>query len=104
MSYWRRGGFGNPRRFGSAMVVPLMLLGVIGSGKTTAIARLAEGLLQMGWAVLFLDCSGSGLRHTAKELTDRVGNCLPLDRPYPSPTSPFATTHAPAHPATSATS
>lgn len=46
----------------------LTLLGVTGSGKTTAIARLAEGLLQLGWAVVFLDCKGGGLRSTAQRL------------------------------------
>ncbi len=51
----------------------LTLLGVTGSGKTTAIARLAEGLLHQDWAVLFLDCKGGGLRQTSERLARACG-------------------------------
>lgn len=48
----------------------LTLVGATGSGKTTAIGRLAEGLLRQDWAIILLDCKGGGLRETARELAE----------------------------------
>ncbi len=67
----------------------LTLIGTTGSGKTTAIARLAEGLLRQNWAVILLDCKGGGLRHTACELAELAGAPFRLL----DPASPDETLH-----------
>jgi hypothetical protein len=47
--------------------------GASGSGKTTTVARLADGVLNAGWSVVIVDCKGTGLVSTARELSARYG-------------------------------
>jgi Type IV secretion-system coupling protein DNA-binding domain len=42
-----------------------------GSGKTTTIARIAEGAIANGYGVVIVDCKGSGLGGTARRLAAR---------------------------------
>ncbi len=42
--------------------------GASGSGKTTTLARIADGALQAGEAFVIVDCKGGGLGATAREL------------------------------------
>jgi hypothetical protein len=49
------------------------LLGTTGSGKTTTIGRIAEGVLQLGWAVLIVDAKGGSLRASARGVAEAVG-------------------------------
>lgn len=65
----------------------LTLVGVTGSGKTTAIARLVEGLLRQDWAIILLDCKGGGLRETARELAEAADVTFRLlDPAFPAQT------------------
>ena len=54
----------------------VFLPGATGSGKTTTLTRLADGALASGYGVVFIDCKGSDLGDTARDLADRYG--LPL--------------------------
>lgn len=47
-----------------------------GSGKTTTIARIAEGAIANGYGVVIVDCKGSGLGGTARRLAAK--NSLPF--------------------------
>jgi hypothetical protein len=67
---------------GRALRVPLRslrrhatLVGVIGSGKTVAIARIIDGVLAqpVPWAVLVVDCKGGELHDTAEDLARTHG-------------------------------
>jgi hypothetical protein len=50
--------------------------GAYGAGKTTTIARLADGAIASGYSAIFVDCKGGGLGDTARELAERY------DRPF----------------------
>jgi energy-coupling factor transporter ATP-binding protein EcfA2 len=45
--------------------------GASGSGKTTTLARLADGAMQSGYGVVIVDCKGGGLGAVAKMLASR---------------------------------
>ncbi len=47
--------------------------GASGSGKTTTLARIADGALQAGEAFVIVDCKGGGLGATARELATLHG-------------------------------
>lgn len=47
--------------------------GASGSGKTTTLARLADGALGNGFGLVIVDCKGSGLGATARMLAKRHG-------------------------------
>jgi hypothetical protein len=47
--------------------------GASGSGKTTTLARLADGALGNGFGLVIVDCKGSGLGATARMLATRHG-------------------------------
>jgi len=47
--------------------------GASGSGKTTTLARIADGAMQSGYSVIIVDCKGSGLGVTAGKLAKRHG-------------------------------
>jgi Helicase HerA, central domain len=49
----------------------VFLPGATGTGKTTTIARLADGALFNGYAVVIVDAKGSGLKRTARDLAAR---------------------------------
>ncbi|MGO9584463.1 MAG: type IV secretory system conjugative DNA transfer family protein [Acidimicrobiales bacterium] len=51
----------------------VFLPGASGSGKTTTIARLADGALANGYGVVIVDCKGSGLGGVARTLSARHG-------------------------------
>jgi hypothetical protein len=51
----------------------VFLPGASGSGKTTTIARLADGALANGYGVVIIDCKGSGLGGVARSLARRRG-------------------------------
>jgi hypothetical protein len=46
----------------------VFLPGLSGSGKTTTIARLADGALELGWSVVIVDCKAGGLGAVAASL------------------------------------
>jgi hypothetical protein len=56
-----------PGEFATHVFLP----GASGSGKTTTLARLADGAIANGYGVIFIDCKGSGLGDTARALADR---------------------------------
>lgn len=45
--------------------------GASGSGKSTTIARIADGVMAAGWGVAIIDCKGTGLTATARQLSAR---------------------------------
>jgi hypothetical protein len=49
----------------------VFLPGASGSGKTTTIARIADGALGNGYGVIIVDCKGSGLGGVARSLAAR---------------------------------
>ena len=49
----------------------VFLPGASGSGKTTTIARIADGALANGYGVVIVDCKGSGLGGVARSLAER---------------------------------
>ena len=51
----------------------VFLPGASGSGKTTTIARIADGALANGYGVVIIDCKGTGLGSDAKALARRHG-------------------------------
>ncbi|MGH7884016.1 MAG: helicase HerA domain-containing protein, partial [Candidatus Dormibacteraceae bacterium] len=83
---WHRSGVGHPKGFvrlgwdrlnnRPLDLAPehlgrhVAMIGVTGSGKTTAIGRLVEGVLTLGWSAVILDCKGGGLRDTARRLAE----------------------------------
>jgi hypothetical protein len=58
-----------PDEFATHVFMP----GASGGGKTTTIARLADGSLANGYSAIFIDCKGSGLGDTARALAERYG-------------------------------
>jgi hypothetical protein len=58
-----------PDEFATHVFMP----GASGGGKTTTIARLADGALANGYSAIFIDCKGSGLGDTARALAERYG-------------------------------
>jgi hypothetical protein len=61
-----------PGEFATHVFLP----GASGSGKTTTLARLADGAIANGYGAIFIDCKGSGLGDTARTLARRY------DRPF----------------------
>jgi Type IV secretion-system coupling protein DNA-binding domain len=51
----------------------VFLPGASGSGKTTTVARLADGALANGYGVVIIDAKAGGLGHTARALAARYG-------------------------------
>lgn len=51
----------------------VFLPGASGSGKTTTVARLADGALANGYGVVIIDCKAGGLGNTARALAARYG-------------------------------
>jgi hypothetical protein len=51
----------------------VFLPGASGSGKTTTLARLADGALANGHGAIFIDCKAGDLGATARVLADRYG-------------------------------
>lgn len=51
----------------------LFLPGASGSGKTTTVARLADGGLASGYGVVIVDAKAAGLRNVARKLAARYG-------------------------------
>ena len=49
------------------------LPGASGSGKTTTVARIADGAMAAGFGLVVIDCKGGGLGATARMLADRHG-------------------------------
>src|ERR1019366_5784823 len=49
----------------------IFLPGASGTGKTTTVACLMDGLLSHGYGVVVIDCKGSGLGDTARALARR---------------------------------
>jgi hypothetical protein len=72
---------GTDRLSGQGFDIPLpqgvvqhvTLLGLTGSGKTTTAERLADAAAAAGFAVLFVDAKGAGLRRAARLLAERHG-------------------------------
>jgi hypothetical protein len=62
--------------------------GAPGSGKSTTLARVADGCMGAGWGVAIVDCKGTGLLGDAKRLAEhhgcplRVVNPLDGDKTY----------------------
>jgi hypothetical protein len=48
------------------------LLGASGSGKTTTLARLADGVLGLGYGIIVIDAKGGDLKETTKMLAERA--------------------------------
>ncbi|MHB8593968.1 MAG: type IV secretion system DNA-binding domain-containing protein [Acidimicrobiales bacterium] len=59
----------------------VFLPGASGTGKTTTIARLADGALANGYGVVIVDCKGSGLGGVARQLAHRLA--VPFTRVDP---------------------
>lgn len=51
----------------------VFLPGASGTGKTTTVARLADGALANGYGVVIVDCKGGGLGGMARRLAERHG-------------------------------
>lgn len=51
----------------------LFLIGASGSGKTTTLARVADGVVSNRFAVVIVDCKGGGLGEVARDLARRHG-------------------------------
>ncbi|HEV3189797.1 MAG TPA: hypothetical protein VGY54_04830 [Polyangiaceae bacterium] len=49
----------------------IFLPGATGTGKTTTVARMGDGALANGYAAIFVDCKGGGLRAVAERLAAR---------------------------------
>lgn len=58
-----------PRELAQHVFIP----GANGSGKTTTLARLADGAMSTGYGLVIVDCKGSSLGTTARTLADRHG-------------------------------
>jgi hypothetical protein len=52
----------------SELAQHVFIPGASGSGKTTTLARLADGVMASGWGVVIVDCKGGGLGGIAKKL------------------------------------
>jgi hypothetical protein len=78
---WRTGSKGDAIRLGidretrkpfdlsvEEVAHPTMLIGASGSGKTTTLSVLCDGMLSLGHAVAIVDCKNGGLRSTAEAL------------------------------------
>lgn len=51
----------------------VFLPGASGSGKTTTLTRLADGVLGLGYGVVIVDCKGGSLKSVARGLAQRHG-------------------------------
>lgn len=51
----------------------VFLAGATGTGKTTTLARLADGALANGYGLVIVDCKGGGLGGIARRLAERHG-------------------------------
>jgi hypothetical protein len=51
----------------------VFLPGATGTGKTTTVARLADGALANGYGLVIVDCKGGGLGTVARRLAERHG-------------------------------
>ena len=51
----------------------VFLPGASGSGKTTTVARLADGALASGYGIVIVDCKAGGLGNAARKLADQYG-------------------------------
>jgi hypothetical protein len=58
-------------RLPNELATHVFIPGTSGSGKTTTLARLADGAIASGYGVIFIDCKGGGLRATARKLAAR---------------------------------
>ena len=63
--------------------------GASGSGKSTTLARIADGVMAAGWGVTIIDCKGTGLTATARQLAARYGAPLVLIDPGDSETAGY---------------
>jgi hypothetical protein len=59
----------------------VFLPGASGSGKTTTVARIADGALANGYGVVIIDAKAGGLGQTARALADRYGMSFHLVDP-----------------------
>ena len=49
----------------------VFLPGASGSGKTTTLARITDGILSLGYGAIIVDCKGGGLRSMARDLANK---------------------------------
>jgi Type IV secretion-system coupling protein DNA-binding domain len=58
-------------RLPNELATHVFIPGTSGAGKTTTLARLADGAIASGYGAIFIDCKGGGLRATARKLAAR---------------------------------
>lgn len=58
-------------RLPDELAAHVFLPGTSGAGKTTTLARLADGVVANGYAAIFIDCKGGDLGATARRLAER---------------------------------
>jgi hypothetical protein len=73
----------------SELTQHVFIPGASGSGKSTTIARIADGVVAAGWTVAIIDCKGTGLTATARQLAARYGIPLTLLDPGDSKTAGY---------------
>jgi hypothetical protein len=60
-------------RLPDELAAHVFLPGTSGAGKTTTLARLADGAVANGYGAIFIDCKGGDLGATARSLAERYG-------------------------------
>jgi hypothetical protein len=60
-------------RLPDELAAHVFLPGVSGAGKTTTLARLADGAVANRYSAIFIDCKGGDLGSTARALAERYG-------------------------------
>lgn len=60
-------------RLPDELAAHVFLPGTPGAGKTTTLARLADGAVANGYGAIFIDCKGGDLGATARRLAERYG-------------------------------
>ncbi|MGI8824373.1 MAG: hypothetical protein ACR2JC_01780 [Chloroflexota bacterium] len=65
----------------SALAQHVFLPGASGTGKTTTLARIAQGALRDGWGIVIVDAKGGTLKRTAGDLATQGGVALQIVDP-----------------------
>ncbi len=58
-------------RLPDELAAHVFIPGISGTGKTTTLARLADGAIANGYGAIFIDCKGGDLGTTARKLAER---------------------------------